>query len=78
MDMRFGTWKVRSMYRAGSLRAVGEDISKCKLGLVGVQEVRSNKGGTQRAGEYIFFYGKGNENYELGTGFVTSLPSCLS
>jgi hypothetical protein len=24
MDMRFGTWKVRSMYRAGSLRAVAE------------------------------------------------------
>jgi hypothetical protein len=20
------------------------------------------------AGEYIFFYGKGNDNYELGTG----------
>jgi hypothetical protein len=24
MDMRFGTWKFRSMYRAGSLRAVVE------------------------------------------------------
>jgi hypothetical protein len=38
MDMRFGTWNVRSMYRAGSLRAVGEEISKYKLDLVGVQE----------------------------------------
>jgi hypothetical protein len=27
MDMRFGTWNVRSMYRAGSLRAVAEEIS---------------------------------------------------
>jgi hypothetical protein len=26
MDMRFGTWNVRSMYRAGSLRAVAEEI----------------------------------------------------
>jgi hypothetical protein len=25
MDMRFGTWNVRSMYRAGSLRAVAEE-----------------------------------------------------
>jgi hypothetical protein len=36
MDIRFGTWNVRSMYRAGSLRAVGELISKYKLDLVGV------------------------------------------
>jgi hypothetical protein len=52
MDMRFGTWNVRSMYRVGSLKTVVEEISKCKLHLVGVQEVRWNKGGTEPAGEY--------------------------
>jgi hypothetical protein len=26
MDMRFGTWTVRSLYRAGSLRTVAEEI----------------------------------------------------
>jgi hypothetical protein len=30
MGMKFGTWNVRSMYRAGLLRAVGEQISKYK------------------------------------------------
>jgi nitrous oxidase accessory protein NosD len=25
-------------------------------------------GGTEPAGKYIFFYGKGNEKHELGTG----------
>jgi hypothetical protein len=29
-----------AMYRAGSLRVVGEEISKYRLDLVGVQEVR--------------------------------------
>jgi hypothetical protein len=46
MDKRFATFNVRSMYRAGSLRAVGEEISKYKLDLVGVR-VRWDGGGTE-------------------------------
>jgi hypothetical protein len=36
---------------------------------VGGQEVRWNKGGTERAGDYTLFYGKANESHQLGTGF---------
>jgi hypothetical protein len=36
MDMRFGTWNVRSMYMADSLRIVAEGISKYTLDLVGL------------------------------------------
>jgi hypothetical protein len=35
---------------------------------VGAQELRWDRGGTEPTGEYIFFYGKGNENHELGVG----------
>jgi hypothetical protein len=67
--MRFGTWNVRSLYRGGSLMIVSRELARYKLDLVGVQEVRWEGGGTQIAGEYAFFYGNGNENQELGTGF---------
>jgi exonuclease III len=67
--MRFGTWNVRSLYRIGSLKTVARDLGKYKLDLVGVQEVRWEKGGTERAEDYTFFYGQGNGDHQLGTGF---------
>jgi hypothetical protein len=53
--MRFDTWNVRSLHRTGSLRTVAEEISKYKLYLLGVQEVRWGGGGTEPASEYTFF-----------------------
>jgi hypothetical protein len=40
MDMRFGTWNVRNLYRISSFKTVARELGKCKLDLVGVQEVR--------------------------------------
>jgi hypothetical protein len=57
MDMRFGTCNVRSMYRAGSLRAAVEEISKYKLDFVGLREVRWDGVGTEPASAYTFLYG---------------------
>jgi hypothetical protein len=70
MDVRFAMWNDRSLYRVGTLVAVSEELSQCKLDFVGVQVVRWEGGGTKPAGEYTFFYRKVNENHELGTGFL--------
>jgi hypothetical protein len=37
---------------------------------MGLREVRWDRSGTEPAGEYTFSYGKGNENHELGIGFL--------
>jgi hypothetical protein len=51
IDMRIGTWNVRSLYRAGSRMAVANEITKYKLDLVEVQEVRWDRGGTEPPGQ---------------------------
>ena len=57
-DMRFGTWNVRSLYRAGSLTAAARELARYKSDLVGVQEVRWDRDGIVRTGYYNFFLWK--------------------
>ena len=68
-DILLGNWNVRSLYRAGSLVSAARELARYKLDLVGVQEVRWEKGGRVKAGEYSFFYGKGNEKQSVGNWF---------
>jgi hypothetical protein len=55
MDMRCVKWNARSLYRAGSLMAVAQEISEYKAELVGVQD-RWDRCGTEPAGEYTYTF----------------------
>jgi exonuclease III len=57
--MAFGTWNIRSLYRAGSLMTVSRELPRYRLDLVGVQEVKWEGSGTVPAGEYTFCMERG-------------------
>ena len=76
--MRFGTWNVRSLYRVGSAKAAARELERHKLNSVCAQEIRWDNGGTVRAGDYNFFYGKETKtiNCEQDICTVQNTISC--
>jgi len=69
MDMRFSAWTVWSLYSSGSLTTSARELQitgRYKLHLIGVKEVRWDKGGTVRAGDYIFFLWKRKRKSSIG------------
>ena len=68
-------WNVRSLYRAGALGLVTSEIDRCRMDLVGVQEVRWEGSGTLESGNYTLFYGEGYAtiNWEPGFLFIGEL-----
>ena len=53
-DIRFSTWNVRILYWSGSLTVAARELTRYKLDLVGVQEVREDKWDTVRAEDCSF------------------------
>ena len=69
-DILLGTWNIRSLYRPGSLMAAARELARYKLDLVGAQEVRWEKEGTVKAGDYSFSMGKEMKNISWEQGFL--------
>ncbi|KAJ4445875.1 hypothetical protein ANN_12560 [Periplaneta americana] len=68
-DLRFGTWNVTSLYRTGGVTLVAKELARYRIDFVGVQEVRLDGNGISQIGDYLLYYGEGNNNHQLGTGF---------
>jgi hypothetical protein len=57
--MIFRSWNVGSMYGRSSLITVAKELSKYKLDLLGVQEIRRDRCGTKPAGGKYILPSKG-------------------
>ena len=68
-DLRFGVCKIWSLYRTGLLTAATRKLARYELDLVGVQEVRWDKEGTVRAGDYHFSTDKETKTINLEHDF---------
>jgi hypothetical protein len=54
---------------ADSQKTVGNKLVRCNLDLIAVQEVRWDRGGSQPANDYTFFYGNRSTNHYIETKF---------
>jgi len=76
--MRFGTWNVMSLHRAASIRAAAKGLGRYKLDLVVVLEVRWDKEGTVRAGDFNFFLRKRKRKSSVGYKIVCTPQNNIS
>jgi len=76
--MRFGTSKVRSLYRAGSFTAAVGELARYKFDLAGVQDVRGDEGSTVRDGDFNFSMEHEKKIINLNTIFCTIQKSISS
>jgi hypothetical protein len=69
MDTRFGTWNVRSMYRAGSLLTVSKELSKYKLDKLECRRSDGRAVALNLQENTHFSVERGNGNHEVGADF---------
>jgi len=65
------TWNVLSLYRAGSLRKLKEELTKYRIRIAAIQEIRWPGTEIMDRGDFTILY-SGSMKSTLGTGFVVS------
>jgi len=73
MELRIGTWNIRTLYKPGALKIITEEVEKYKIPLVAVQEIRwTGEGNIRSNNSTIFYSGTKNNRHEKGLGFVVN------
>lgn len=69
-DIRIGSWNVRTLFRAGALKTLTDELARYKMDVTAVQEMRWLGSGHQRHREYDLYYSCHASDHMFGTGFI--------
>jgi endonuclease/exonuclease/phosphatase family metal-dependent hydrolase len=76
MNVRVGTWNVRTLFQAGKLDQVCREMDRMKMDLLGMQEVRWNQSGENRTRDGKLFLYSGmpeeDDDHIYGVGLLLS------
>lgn len=73
LETKIGTWNVRTLYKAGVLKNIVEEVDKYKVPIVAIHETRwLGNGNVQFGNSTIFFSGKETGRHVQGVGFIVS------
>lgn len=61
------------MYRAGALKELTDEISRLRVDIAAIQEVRWKGSGNVQGRDYVIFYSGSNEKHAFGTAFIVPL-----
>jgi hypothetical protein len=70
-DLRIGLWKVLSLYKAGALKMLLEQLDSYKLDITAIQELRWLGKGVMEQSDDVVFYSC-QKSHMFGTGFIVS------
>lgn len=70
MDMIFGTWNTRSLYRSGALKEILNEMTKYGIDILAVQEMRWKGSGIFDTRTHTVLRSGKNDKSELGVAFM--------
>jgi exonuclease III len=71
-DLRVGLWNVLSLYKAGALKMLLEQLDSYKLDITAIQELRWLDRRVMEERNHVIFYNCQKKSHMFGTGFIVS------
>jgi hypothetical protein len=70
-DIRIGTWNIRTLFKAGAIKIINDEVKRYKLPIVAIHEIIWPGSGSVKSNDTTIFYSGGTIlRYEFGVAFL--------